>query len=475
LVWADWLEEHGQPEESARAEFIRLQCQLARLAPEDRTGPLLRREARLLQEHRAAWLKPLRRIGTHVEFQRGFPEKIHLAAPKFVTVARELFSVAPVRTLRLTQVARAWEELLKCHELDRAPILDLHAVGLGMTRIRDLAKCPHLDRLRELNLGANKIRPSGLAALAHSPFLTSLTCLRINNNQLDDDALAELARSPLLPRLRRLDVYNNPASADALRALARSPGLQLEELDLRGFPPQGNVYARILADCSNFSHLRALDLTGTGLTDESVHLLANTPHLSGLTSLKLKHNPITGAGLRSLIESPWLLGLRILALECNTTQTQYLDSPTRGAAAPFPVLRSLTLAGRFDHHDLRRLLQLGRWPHLTQLCLSAPQLGSEAGRLLAEANHLNQLTVLELGGCRLGCAGVEALAAAPHLAGLVRLGLASNEIQGPGARAILESPWLHGLLHIDLGNNRFPVSERKALRARFGPECGIWI
>ncbi len=31
LVYADWLDEHGDP---ARAEFIRVQCQLARLPPD---------------------------------------------------------------------------------------------------------------------------------------------------------------------------------------------------------------------------------------------------------------------------------------------------------------------------------------------------------------------------------------------------------------------------------------------------------
>src|SRR5207302_583356 len=35
LVYADWLEERGAPEQTARADFIRLQCRLATLPPQD--------------------------------------------------------------------------------------------------------------------------------------------------------------------------------------------------------------------------------------------------------------------------------------------------------------------------------------------------------------------------------------------------------------------------------------------------------
>jgi uncharacterized protein (TIGR02996 family) len=50
VVFADWLEEHGAPE---RAEFIRLQCQLARMSEGDPgRGRLLDRESELLRAHR---------------------------------------------------------------------------------------------------------------------------------------------------------------------------------------------------------------------------------------------------------------------------------------------------------------------------------------------------------------------------------------------------------------------------------------
>jgi uncharacterized protein (TIGR02996 family) len=65
LVLADWLEEHGSPEEVARAELIRLQCAASPGAPSER-------ETQLLQQYRSAWLAPYRGLEPHREdVQRG--------------------------------------------------------------------------------------------------------------------------------------------------------------------------------------------------------------------------------------------------------------------------------------------------------------------------------------------------------------------------------------------------------------------
>src|SRR3954454_17897246 len=71
LVLADWLEEHGDPE---RAEFIRIQCLLARLlSPAERPqrGPLLRREAHLVTQHGGGWPGPLWSWSLLTEWHRG--------------------------------------------------------------------------------------------------------------------------------------------------------------------------------------------------------------------------------------------------------------------------------------------------------------------------------------------------------------------------------------------------------------------
>ena len=57
LVFADWLDEHGNAAECARAELIRVQCELARWVPDLRRRTALHsREAALLQAHAQHWL-----------------------------------------------------------------------------------------------------------------------------------------------------------------------------------------------------------------------------------------------------------------------------------------------------------------------------------------------------------------------------------------------------------------------------------
>ncbi|MCI0702082.1 MAG: TIGR02996 domain-containing protein, partial [Planctomycetia bacterium] len=59
LVFADWLQEHGDKHDQARAEFIRLQIKLAQL-PEGAESKKLAEQAKALdKKHRKAWLKPL--------------------------------------------------------------------------------------------------------------------------------------------------------------------------------------------------------------------------------------------------------------------------------------------------------------------------------------------------------------------------------------------------------------------------------
>jgi uncharacterized protein (TIGR02996 family) len=60
LIYADWLEERGDP----RAEFIRLQFELATLGPEDeRRKGLQEREQHLWYEQREDWRSYLKALG----------------------------------------------------------------------------------------------------------------------------------------------------------------------------------------------------------------------------------------------------------------------------------------------------------------------------------------------------------------------------------------------------------------------------
>src|SRR3954468_16567623 len=76
LMYADWLQENGQPE---RAEFIRIQCDpTADEAAEDRA-------AELEERNRVKWLAGLpQRPGARWEFRRGFPQYLDASGERFL-------------------------------------------------------------------------------------------------------------------------------------------------------------------------------------------------------------------------------------------------------------------------------------------------------------------------------------------------------------------------------------------------------
>src|SRR4051794_40021842 len=92
LVYADWLDEHGDP---GRAEFIRVQIERARLPEDDpRRADLEDREAALLLAHEERWRQELPE-GVRRErdskparmFRRGFVVEVRATAEQFLACA----------------------------------------------------------------------------------------------------------------------------------------------------------------------------------------------------------------------------------------------------------------------------------------------------------------------------------------------------------------------------------------------------
>ena len=71
LIYADWLAKHGQRE---YAEFIRLQCEQARLPHEkDVLAPETARETELLRQFRDVWAAPFLNAQAYSHYHRGMP------------------------------------------------------------------------------------------------------------------------------------------------------------------------------------------------------------------------------------------------------------------------------------------------------------------------------------------------------------------------------------------------------------------
>src|SRR5579859_5926072 len=107
LVYADWLEEHGDP----RGEFIRVQCALARLSKSDRRRRKLKTlEAELLKKHGRTWTRPLRAIVGDFGCHRGFANWATGKARKILDHIDILFRLAPIQYLRVNDTKPHIEE-----------------------------------------------------------------------------------------------------------------------------------------------------------------------------------------------------------------------------------------------------------------------------------------------------------------------------------------------------------------------------
>src|SRR5690348_11385636 len=85
LIFADWLEEQGDANSTARAEFIRVQCALAGgQLPEQQRVELVRREQQILDEWDEEWVRPIRRFVRNWEFHRGFIDEVGMFEDRFL-------------------------------------------------------------------------------------------------------------------------------------------------------------------------------------------------------------------------------------------------------------------------------------------------------------------------------------------------------------------------------------------------------
>jgi uncharacterized protein (TIGR02996 family) len=162
LVFADWLQENG---EEARAEFIRVQSEAARLATDDdRLDGVIRRDVELQQLYGSRWLAELPVPDPeHIDwvkypggwlggepFDRGFACRLWVkTAGTLVACAGELFTATPVRRLMVHHIMRA-DKLARLPQLRHLHTLRVRI--LSRQAAVELADCPHLDPVPDIRL-----------------------------------------------------------------------------------------------------------------------------------------------------------------------------------------------------------------------------------------------------------------------------------------------------------------------------------
>jgi uncharacterized protein (TIGR02996 family) len=306
LVYADWLEEHGDAD---RAEFIRVQCRLAARDGEPDGLAQLRERERQLLANELRWTAPLHGLVQRARFVRGFAERVTLTAEQFLAHADALFRLTPVRHLILIDVGK---------------------------HLRRLAGLPHLGKVHTLEF--RTFAGKDLRTLVRSGHLGRLNALILRYGGVDDDSAVVLAGASALARLQVLDLYGCAVGAAGIQAIAASPHLAgLTDFVLGDWVAIGDAGAEALADPgSRLKHLARLHLSFAGISDVGAEALAAAPTLAGLRTLDLGYNHIGAAGARALANSPYLQALTHLGLRGNL-----IRGPARQTLAT-------RLAGRVD-------------------------------------------------------------------------------------------------------------------------------
>jgi uncharacterized protein (TIGR02996 family) len=493
LIYADWLQDHGEPE---RAAFIRAQIENATL--EQGTLQLADREEQadvLLAANRAAWVAGLPAWARkEAAFARGFVRVVRGTALQFIkdgaAIRRQepleevVFTKGPERLetlgalpalegltgLELNFPCSGWDivALATSPYLSRLQRLDLtnSTISEGGTRgVTALFRAPQLAGLTGLKLGNNDLTPRDLTVIAEAPRLGQLIDLDLGNNNLSDPSVQKLAGSPYLTRLERLDLDGNTLGRYAVRALTRArkwagpTHLNLSSNWL------GNDGVKALT-ASKWDRLVDLALTNTEIGPVGARALAAWRGFARLRHLQLRENPLEEPGIHALAAAD-ASELRVLGLEDTQATNAAVTALVRG-----PVVRNLTnLSLNQNHLDDATARAITGSPHLTRLSrlgLAVNQITSSGAQALAESANLAQLRWLGLWDNDIGAEGAVALASSPHLAQLRVLHLGRNRIGDAGAMALLQSPYLQKITDLVVWQNIISRPVQAMLTKRFG-------
>lgn len=475
LVFADWLEEHG---EGRRAAFVRAKVDRHRRETADTPAAWVYRfldgvdclntdlvdwskvdpELAGLYEAGRATRRPRVSVGAKSEGlprlkgirfegdERGFVGAVHAANGRdFVDHAGAIFKAAPVTDVTFGHLdADSARDLAARGHLARLRAIDLWEMeDAGPLEI--LGTHPDAAGVRVLYVSEMEAQPADLAdALIAGKHWTGLRKLTLSgmadgDEPMDAEQGARLFRKPAFSGLRELVVWDNGFEDADARAIASG-----------GMP-----------------ELRCLDLGTNAITGDGAGAIARAKGLPSLRYLDLSLNDVgDGAATAALVNSagfPALVVLKLGGRSVAYPDPKVLARPGRG-----PTLRALELPE--GDPTPAGSAALGACPAVRGLwCLSAEggDLASAHVVSLLRSAEFGALALLNLGYNRLTMTAARAIAKWRGAASLQWLGLAGNPFDSDAHAALADSPHLSGLKHISASGPATSPGMRKLMK-RFG-------
>lgn len=446
LMFADWLEEQG---DEVRAEFLRLQCELARLEGDGSGSQALYEflcERDYVTRPAADWTQIDDGIHTRLALatRAGDLEKLHGEAwrPKLPRRAKVEFGAFRRGFAHYVMLPRG-KQLERIAPLlrDRLPAITLVAHNFDADFVEQLREARLTDRLAGLLVTGECA--TGLEALGKRPEAAHLRALDLR--AWDAPAtIAALATAPHFAGLRVLHMREVNVSAEGAQQFFRAAHLRgLTRLHLRGDGMWAIDTVRAFAE-AGFAALASLRFTYAGLGDDAARVLARCAALKNVTDLDLGQNALTGRGVTDLLCSKVLTKLAFLGIEYNAANG--LDAKKLAAARP-AALRMLHAHGcQFRTADVRALARSPRLRTLWYLDLDSNNLGTPAVRELVRGFRDFCPPILWMTYNRLDDRAAELLANWPAARALRVLHLKHNSgLTAAGSRALLESEHLKNL------------------------------
>ncbi len=312
LVYADWLDEAGDP----LAQLIRIQCRRARLSPHAGEWEALgHEEAALIAQHREAWCEPIAEItGANPVYIRGVIAHLDVTGSVLVKRANRLLQLAPlVHSLRIRDLRQTLPEIAESPWLERITHLDLSGNSLGSRHLAVIARSAARASLRQLQMNGCELNAVSIAALSDGDAFANLHALHVASNGLGEMGVRGLAS---LPAVVELDVSRNHLDDAGAAALVTGAAWRLRHLKLSG-NVIGNDGAAALANAPCLADLHYLSLAGNRISNVGVQKLTLGQSLHHLRLLNLERNHISDRGVDFLIESPHWRELTYLNVSHN--------------------------------------------------------------------------------------------------------------------------------------------------------------
>jgi len=428
LVYADWLEEHGDP----LGAFIRIQCEMAQLYPFDpRFEELTIREQQMLKSYGREWSggpdinEGVNRPGNERgglqlgAFTRGFIETLRAAPGRFIEQGEQLWDTAPVlHQLEFTRGA-ATDHLFESPLFQRVQVLTLprllpfsDRIQTDFVTLEDLAGVQAPLPLTTLRLEAVPLAQYVLSQLLNNPALSKLHTIQLSGCSggrflaeaiagnrprrqfreiaapfvcdgeagSSEEFVAQLCGAAQTSTLQRLNLASNFITPKALQHLTqRTQVTPLESLNI-SHNETGNHGMEMIAASASLQNLKHLNLYRTGIGARGAMVLAQSPAMRTLQTLDLGANNLGNEGLAVLASveaagSEPLPLKRLQLAKCGVSSIEaYLHRPL------FQNLRFLSLAyNELDERAVAVLCQPGVLPHVARLVLWGNNI-SDAGR-----------------------------------------------------------------------------------------------